>query len=55
MALNITLAMPWYIILASDRRMISVPDGKPQDDEANKGIVLETGKLGLDELAPRIR
>lgn len=42
MTLNITLVTPLYVIQVSDRRMVSIPGGKPFDDEANKGIILKT-------------
>jgi len=41
MTLNLTLATPQYIIQTSDRRMISVPDGRILNDEANKGLVVK--------------
>lgn len=41
MTLNITLATPSYVIQASDRRMVSIPEGKVCDDEANKGLVIK--------------
>ncbi len=42
MTLNVTLVNPRYIIQASDRRMVSIPDGKRVNDDANKGLVLQT-------------
>ena len=42
MTLNVTLLNPRYIIQASDRRMVSIPDGKRVNDDANKGLVLQT-------------
>ena len=38
---NMTLATPGFVIQASDRRMVSVPDGKVCDDDANKGLVIK--------------
>lgn len=41
MTLNLTLATPQYIIQTSDRKMISIPDGRVVNDEANKGLVVK--------------
>jgi len=38
---NVTLMTPGYIIQASDRRMVTLPDWKVFDDEANKGLVIK--------------
>jgi hypothetical protein len=38
---NMTLATPGFVIQASDRRMVSVPDGKVFNDDANKGLVIK--------------
>ena len=42
MTLNLTLITPLYVIQASDRRMVSLPSYEVCDDEANKGIILQT-------------
>lgn len=41
MTLNLTLLTPGHIIQTSDRRMVSMPDGKPINNQANKDLVLE--------------
>lgn len=42
MTLNLTVITPGYITQASDRRMVALPTGSIVDDEANKGVVLQT-------------
>jgi hypothetical protein len=42
LTLNITLATTNYLIQASDRRMVSIPTAGTVDDDANKGLLLQT-------------